>query len=264
MEGFSFSNTAGTSQSTAQPKLAGNNIYDVLFDGCEIKDVAGVKDPNALYKQVIIKFKNEDGVFEHTVWEPKPDDFNRTETEYKDKEGKVNKIPQPSNVESMMLLFKHVIDAVNPTLANAIDKKEKNLAAANWDAMRDLMVKALNPTKGAKVKIKLLKNKNGDAIFPGFFASISKEGVAYIKNNFIGPKVAFSTYEVQRINNENNARPSSTSGLDFAPANAPAIKVRQIASDASNPILLAFMDYHPRMIISYLADYLRPFFPNLS
>lgn len=225
MEGFSFNNTAGTSQSTAQPKLAGNAIYDVTFDGCEIKDIDGVKDPTAKYKNLIIKFKNEDGVFEHTVWEPRPDDFNRRETEFKDKDGKINKIPQPSNVESMMLLFKHVIDSVNPKVAEAIDKKEKSLGAANWDDLRTLIVKILDPMKdkGIKVKIKLLKNtKSGDAVFPGFFAGLTKEGVAYVKNNFIGPKVAFTTYEIQRIQNEANAKPSQTKTFgDFPQAASP-------------------------------------------
>lgn len=219
---FSFSNTAGASQSTAQPKLPGNAIYDVIFDGCEIKDVKGVKDPDALYKQLIIKFKNDDGVFEHTVWEPKADDFARKETEYT-KDGKVNKIPQPSGVESMMLLFKHLIDAVNPEVAKQIDEKKINLAAPNWDKLRELVIKATSRKDGSKLavptKIKLLKNsKSQEAVFPGFFASITKEGVAYIKNNFIGPKIAFSTYEIDRIKKEAGAQPTpaATFGSGFA------------------------------------------------
>lgn len=221
MDNFSFGNTAGTSQSTTQPKLVGNAIYDVVFDGCEIKDVVGVKDPTALYKQLILKFKNEDGVFEHTVWEPKPDDFTRKETEFTDaKTGKVNKIPQPSGVESMMLLFKHVIDSVNPTVAQAIDKKEKVLTAASWDALRTLVAKILDAGKGTKLKIKLLRNKSKEAIFPGFFTSLTREGIPYVKNNFIGPKVAFTSQEVTRMTNEDNAKPTpSTAFGEFAPMN---------------------------------------------
>lgn len=221
MSDFSFSGTAGTSQSTAKPKLAGNAIVDVVFDGCEIKDVVGVKDPTITYKQLILKFSNEDGVFEHTVWEPKPEDFNRKERDFTDKTGKPGKILEPSGVESMMLFFKHAIDAINPKLALAIDNKEKVLTAPNWDALRTTVSKALDFGKGTKVKIKLLKNKDGEAIFPGFFAGLTKEKVAYIKNNFIGPKVAFTSYEVTRIQNEGKAKPTATNQFaDFAPNTA--------------------------------------------
>lgn len=204
---FSFSNTAGTSQSTAKAKLAPNNIYEVQFDGCEIKDVAGVKDPDKVYKQLILKFSNEEGSFDHTVWEPRPEDFERRETEFK-KDNKIEKIPQPSNVESMMLLFKHAIDFLNPTVAKQIDEKTRNLGAANWDELRKLVVQILDAGKGTVVKIKLLKNKAGEAIFPNYFTGLTRDGVAYVKNNFIGNKVAFTTYELQRINNEATATPT--------------------------------------------------------
>ena len=39
---FSFNTTAGASQSTVKPKLAGNEIYSVKFDGVEIKDIENV------------------------------------------------------------------------------------------------------------------------------------------------------------------------------------------------------------------------------
>lgn len=206
---FSFGNTAGASQSTAKPKLAGNNIYPVKFDGCEIKDVDGVKEPGKVYKQLILKFSNDDGAFEHTIWEPRAEDFNRRESEFKNKEGKTEKIPQPSNVESMMLLFKHAIDTINPTVAKQIDSKEKNLGAANWDALRTLVAKILDAGKGTTTKIKLLKNgKTGEAVFPGFFTGLTRDGVAYVRNNFIGDKVAFSTYEIKKINDEATAKPN--------------------------------------------------------
>lgn len=218
MENFSFSTTAGASQSTTRPKLAGNDIYEVKFEGCEIKDIQGVKDPTITYRQLVFKFANEDGVFEHTVWEPKSEDFTRKENEYT-KDGKTNKITSPSNVESMMLFFKHVIDAVNPVVAQAIDKKEKTLTAPDWNSLRNLVIKILDPVKGTKTSIKLLKNKSGEATFPGYFTGLTKEGVAYVKNNFIGNKLAFSSYEVERMKNQSTSKPTEPSSFgDFSPA----------------------------------------------
>lgn len=218
---FTFNTTAGASQSTVKTRLAGNGIYEVKFVGCEIKDVQGVKEPDKVYKQVILNFENEEGAFDYTVWEPRPEDFNRTENEYTDKKtGKLEKIPQPSNVENMMLSFKHAIDALVPEVAKKIDTKEVNLAAANWDDLRRLVVQILDKGKGVTTKIKLLKNKKGEAVIPGYFAALSKEGKAYVKNNFIGNKIGFTTYELQRINNEAAAKPTDTTTFNnFTPDN---------------------------------------------
>lgn len=209
MVSFSFNATAGASQSTAKPRLAGNNIYNVKFDGCEVQDVQGVKDPSITYKVIKLKFSNDEGTFEHTVFEPRKEDFIRTSTEYTDKNtGEKKSIPQASGVESVMLLFKHAIDSINPTIGQQIDNETKSLASPDWDSLRILVSKILNAGKGTEVQIKLLTNKKGDATFPGYFTGISKEGKAYIRNNFIGHKLAFSSYEQSRISTMAAAKPT--------------------------------------------------------
>lgn len=215
MSGYSFNTTAGASQSTVKPKLAGNSIYSVKFTECELKDVQGVKDTEKVYKQLILKFENEDGAFEHTVWEPRPEDFERKDSEIKNKNGMLEKIPNPSGVETMMLLFKHAIDSINPTVAKQIDTKEKSLGASDWESLRTLVSKILNAGKNTPTKIKLLKNKNGEAVFPGFFSGLTRDGKAFIRNNFIGDKVSFSSYEVDRIKKEASATP--TPATSFTP-----------------------------------------------
>jgi hypothetical protein len=215
---FSFNTTAGTSQSTTKPRLSGNNIYDVKFDGCEIEDIQGKKDPTMIYKVLKLKFSNDDGAFEHTVFEPRAEDFDRRESEFTNKQGKTEKIPQASNVESMMLLFKHAIDSIVPSVGKEIDAKTKSLTAGNWEDLRKLVVQILDKGKGTTTRIKLMKNgKTGEATFPGFFTGLTKEGVPYVKNNFIGAKIAFSTYELQRISNEATAKPTKASEFAIAP-----------------------------------------------
>ena len=224
---FSFNATAGTSQSVTKPKLEGNNIYMVNFDGAEAKDFNGVKDPSQSYKTISFKFSNGEGMYEHTIFEPKQDDFVRKETEFRNKNGNTEKIPQPSNVETMMLFFKHVIDAVNPKLAAEIDNGTRQLTAPNWDALRNLVVKATDPGKGTEIKIKLVKKQNGDPTLPGFFAGISREGKTYIRNNFIGNKVAFTSYELSKMNAtptnmDNHTKNQSSDSLqDFSSYDAP-------------------------------------------
>ena len=213
---FSFNTTAGASQSTSKPKLEGNNIYEVKFDGCERQDIVGVKDPTMTYKVLKLKFSNDDGTFEHTVFEPRQEDFNRRENEIQNKKtGATEKIPQPSNVESMMLLFKHLIDAVVPSVGKEIDEKKKSLGASNWEDLRTLVENIFIKGKGVTTKIKLLKSKSGEAVFPGFFAGLTKEGLPFVRNNFIGSKIAFSTYELQRITKEAEAVPTKMSTSSF-------------------------------------------------
>jgi hypothetical protein len=155
MSGFSFNTTAGASQSTVKPRLEGNKIHTVKIESVDIDDIKGVKNPDETYRVLKINLGNEDGAYQHTVFEPKPEDFDRKENEYKDKTGKVNKIPQPSNVESMMLLFKHLMDAFTPKLAAEIDSGKRKIDAPDWDTLRKVVKKILDNTDIKDVDIDL-------------------------------------------------------------------------------------------------------------
>lgn len=212
---FSFNSTAGASQSSSKPRLAGNSIHTVKFDGCEIQDIKGVKDPTKEYKVIKLKFSNDSGTYEKTIFEPRQEDFTRGESKYTDKKsGEERSIPQPSGVENMMLLFKHAIDAIVPAIGKQIDDGSRNLGANSWDDLRSLVSQILDKGKGAEVEIKLLTDSKGEPTFPGFFSGISKEGKAYVRNNFIGHKLGFSSYEMTRINNAATAKPTKVDSFD--------------------------------------------------
>jgi hypothetical protein len=223
MENFSFATTAGTSQSNVKPRLTGNNIHTVVFDGCESADIQGVKHPEEVYKVLKLRWSNAEGYFEHTVFEPQsPKGFERTQTEYVDKKtGEKKMIPQASAVENVMLLFKHAIDTINPSIGKKIDEGNQTLTAKTWDELRLLVAKILNAGKGTKCEIKLLKDQNGEARFPSFFTSINKDGKAYVRNNFIGTNLMFTPYEKTRIAAEESAKPTKVA--DYSPANSPAM-----------------------------------------
>ena len=213
MANFSFGDNLGSSQSTAGSQLEGNKIHEVTFNGATKEEFDNKKDPSQPYSVLRLKFSNDDGTFEHTVFEPRQEDFNRRMSELTDKKtGAPITIPNPSNVESMMLLFKHAIDAVVPEIGKKIDNKEINLAATSWDDLRDKMVQIFEKGKDAKTCIKVIKDKNGYARFPGFFASVGKDDdKPYIRNNFIGKKLGFTPYETTRIKNEEKAAPTQMS-----------------------------------------------------
>ena len=208
---FSFDATAGASQSTSKPKLAGNAIHTVKLESCTTQDIQGVKDPSQIYKVIKIRFSNDDGYYEHAIFEPKPDDFQRGESKITNKNGNEEKIPQASNVESMMLLFKHIIDAYVPEVAKQIDAGTKKLVAPDWNGLRNLVVKILEVGKDRESSIKLVTDNKGEAKFPSFFCGLSKEGKPYVRNNFVGSKLAFTAYELTRMKNEQSANIKNTS-----------------------------------------------------
>jgi len=210
MNGFNFNITAGASQSTFKPQLPGNEIYEVTFDGASIEDIQGKKDPSQVYKVLKLRFSNEKGQFEHTIFEPRPEDFERGENKTT-RNGEVSTFPTPSNVESMMLLLKHVIDAVLPLLGKKIDEGELTLGGKNWEQLRTNVVTVLEKGKGVTTKIKLLSDNKGNARFPGFFTGLNQEGKAYIRNNFVGNTIGFTSYEKTRIDNAANAKPTDMS-----------------------------------------------------
>lgn len=200
---YSFDDTAGISQNSAKKAFEGNAIYEVTFDGCEARDFEGKQDASKTFKVLDIKFSNPDGYFTHTVFEP-------TEEDAVDREGAFG--PQPSNVKAMMLLFKHLIDAVNPELGKAIDRKEKSLNTTSWDSLRQLVVKATDSGKGTTTKIKLIKNNKGEAMFP-YFANYSKEGALYMSTNFIGKNIFFTNKELNKISEAKTAAPTPVEEL---------------------------------------------------
>lgn len=215
MSGFNFNITAGASQSTYKPQLPGNEIHEVIFDGVVSEDIQGKKDPTQVYKVLKLKFSNELGQFEHTIFEPRKEDFNRGENKTT-RNGEESTFPTPSNVESMMLLLKHVIDAVTPEIGKKIDNGEVTLGGQDWDKLRNNVVIVLNKGKGATTKIKLIIDSKGNAKFPGFFTGLNQEGKAYIRNNFVGNAIGFTSYEKTRIDNAATAKPTAmNSALDF-------------------------------------------------
>ena len=59
-----------------------------------------------------------------------------------------------------------------------------------------------------------IKNKKGEAIFP-YFAAFTKEGVLYMKTNFIGEKVYFSSKELETIKKMESATPTSVDEMSM-------------------------------------------------
>lgn len=210
---FSFNETAGASQSTFRTPLAANEIHEVQFDGVEPAEFKSKDDPDKSYKVLRLNFSNEKGSFTHTIWAPTAQDGVRTSRETMDKNGNPITITDPSRWETSRLLIKHLIDAVNPEYGAKIDNQEVHFGGKNWEELCKNVGLVCNPkTPQSKVTthIKLISNKDGEAIFPGFFVGIRREdGKSYIRNNFIGKGLSFNSYEADRIKNMKTSKPTT-------------------------------------------------------
>ena len=192
--------------------LAPNKIYTVQFKGCEIKDF---EKNGTLWKTLDITFESQDGKFRKTFFEPKDSDCERRSFDG----GRT----YASNMENMMLIFKHLIDATNPTLGQEINNNIKQISAPNWDALRKFMVQATESGIDKQMKIKLLVNNKGEADFPKSFSIIDDvTNKAKLINNFIGDNVYFSKYEMDLIKKSeskpDNIAEQQTQSIPTSPA----------------------------------------------
>ena len=102
------------------------------------------------------------------------------------------------------MLIKHLLHAVAPEiLADMMEGKIVFQPKKNCDSLFKQYVTfvgaLLDKCKDRPTQIKLINNKKGEPQFPAFFAGLSKDGVVYMKTNFIGEGLKFTDKEVTNI-----------------------------------------------------------------
>jgi hypothetical protein len=203
---FNFNGSEIANVGASKGQLEGNKIHDVQFDGCE-----AVELKDGTMKVLRIKFSNDEGVFNHTIFEPRDGDDQDTDGMY----GK-----NPSRIKEMMTLLRHLGAAVCPALVEYINSIN---GSVTWDQIRKKIVEVTTPAIGTKTKIKLLAKKRtdpntgaerNDAVFPSYFLSYNREGALYMRTKFIGAHLVFTDKELTAIKNQENAKPVSVSSAD--------------------------------------------------
>ncbi len=188
--GNAFSNSAS---------LAPNKIHEVLFKGLEYS-----QSKDGKWEFMRIKFQGVDGgFFTDSTFGFDKDAGVRQKTQYGE---------NPSAYESFMMKIKHLINAVAPELLAKMQAGEIVFTPkGKSDLFKQYVVfigEQLESYKDAKTTIKLVQNKKGEAAFPTFFAGVSKEGIAYMKSNFIGNNLSFSQKEKEAMGKVAAARPT--------------------------------------------------------
>lgn len=196
--GMSF-NLSGVSGSAIQ-RLRPWGIYEVTFKG--IEPIKGKSKEGKDWQAIKLKFASDQGIFEPMLFCPGEGGDVRPSGKTGDREWTM-----PSPLESFMYGIAHVgeklgkedmwkkMQGVAYTLPEDFDKIVKNLT--------QVISGSVNKT----TSIKLVGDSRGYAAIPQY-VGLSKDGSAFISNNWLGDNLAFSTYEVNQMNKQKNAKPS--------------------------------------------------------
>ena len=187
---FNFGISKESAVKTVRPQLKPWNIYDVKFVGCEVREFAGKKDPNTVYKVLDIKFENEDGYFTVTKFFPKAGDDKRMEIDAKNG----GKRELASNFEELMNVVKQTVEVLTPEGFKKM--AELSPKFKSFDDVAKTLIAVTDKVKGCETKIKLV-GRNRDNRIVAEIPTITSvfDGVATITDNYIGNKLFFSDYE---------------------------------------------------------------------
>lgn len=222
------SSVLGNAVSTSSANtLAGDKIHDVTFQGFSYST-----SKDGTWEFLDIKFNGVNGgSHNHRGFGFKENANERKATQYGE---------NPSDFESYMMLIKHLINAVAPDLLEEMKtgvvkfvpkKSADSLFKQHVAYVGFLLEKYI----GAETQIKLITNNKGESVFPMYFAGLSKEGVVYMKTNFIGKDLKFTEKEVTNIAVRALAKPTvmpttSVDPLTMDTATAPVMDAK--TSDA--------------------------------
>ena len=201
---FQLSNDVQLTNSSKR-RLAPWEIYTVKLTNAEITEVQSKADPTTKFKLIRIRFENDEGYYDESIFFPTEQDSERKTFERDDG----GTFTQPSNWERTKMFIYISLIALNPE-----GLKKFQAASAkfkNFDMMAAAYVKVLTEAIGTEVEIKLggRKQKDGtiSAAFPKFI-NIGNNGEVYVSSNIIGQNLFFSAYEEKQRTAFKNAKPT--------------------------------------------------------
>lgn len=196
------SSNLGNATNSSGNYLQANKIHHVEFDGIEYS-----KSKDGKYEFMITKFKDANGA----SFTDRHFGLTSTSNERKQSQYGAN----PSEYEAFMTKVKHLMFAVSPEAYQGMmdgtikfTPKTKNNIFKQYV---EFLAATLKPAIGNATEIKLVKDRDGKAAFPMFYTGISKddETKTYLKTNFIGKGLAFTSKELETIKNQTTATPTT-------------------------------------------------------
>lgn len=213
MGAFNFGGIANsTGVAKVQRRFKPWDIYKVKFEGARIDEVKGTKDPSAVYRILKVRFANDEGYYEESIFFPKDGDEERPTSKIKNKDGKEIEIERPSSLENTEMFIAQVSAVLNPEMFKKLQQFAAEGKLKDFDTVAKFFVeKICKPAIGKETNLKLIgkedKEKNIQPRLP-YFTNINKQGELYVSDNFIGDKLFFSDYEETQRKKYLSAKPT--------------------------------------------------------
>lgn len=195
MATFSLTNTNGT----AITRLQAWTINEVVFKGVELK-TGTTKDGNE-WKAMQVKFAGNGGIFEPMFFCPKEGGDVRPSGETNGRSWEM-----PSQMEQLAFAVSHIVGTLAPANYEKLKKMSLDLPR-EFDKLVETVKKALAPAVNKSTNIKLIGDNRGYAAVPNFI-NINKDGDAYISNNWLGENLAFTPFELKKMDAAKNTKPT--------------------------------------------------------
>lgn len=207
-----FSLNSVSAVSNSRSRLEPYKIHNVKFEEAKIEEFDGKKDPNQHYKVLRVRFGNEEGYYDESIFLNLRDE-DGVMREFDNADG--TKRYYASRFDQIKYFMAQTMTVLNPE-----GMKKFQEAATKFRSIDD-MVKAyiivMDQVKGAETQLKLMgrtnQNGNVEACLPRFL-SVNKNKEVFVSSNFVGPKLFFSTYEEGQVNAAKAAKPTAMPEFD--------------------------------------------------
>lgn len=222
MAEFNFGGINEVSAVGSNKSLKPWSINKVSFDGLEVGEIKGKKDPTAVYKTIKMSFSGEHGNFSENLFVPATEDDAKRPV-YQNKEG--HDYEAPSRFESFKWTLLQLTQVVNPDGYKKLQEQSSKIRG--MEDFIKLVVTVANAKKASSIWLKLTDRTTEDgkvyARIPRI-VSISKEGELWISDRFVGREegdLSWSAYELEKKQAYENAKPTDPEKVT-SPAGAEA------------------------------------------
>ncbi len=205
---FSLKNVKGT----AVNRLKAWNIYDVVLRSIDY--VSGTSAKGTDWQGMKVVFSGDQGIFEHTFFCPNENGFERVSGETNGR-----KWVLPSSAEVFSCVLAHLGETLSKDKYTKFQGIEFNLPE-DFEKLINTFKEVMAPAINKTTSLKLVANNKGYADIPNFVGINSNTDRPVINNNWIGKNVTFSDYEIKKMHEAKEAKPSEAPSVDVAKDNS--------------------------------------------
>lgn len=208
MENFGFGgNEFKNPISTTRRRFAPFGIYNVKLENVEVAEIKGTKDPNAVYKILRVRFSNDEGYYEESIFFPDMNEATKR-PKFPGRDGGPD-YEMPSTWERIKMFIAQTANTLNPEGFKKFQDASGKFKS--FDDIANAYVKIMSKAIGAETELKLVARQRKDgAIEPTLprFVRLNRDGVLYCSDNFIGKNLFFTPYEEKEKAKFMNAKPT--------------------------------------------------------